>query len=116
MIYLYPPVLKYKMGIFYQIYVNVFWCLRRVHKMMNEDYSKPMETRDSTWMSLSAVYADGNMIDVTETAMDVLRKDAILTPDYLEMSLRMTGVQDWFYLTKSLEYTKIPTEGVLNGL
>lgn len=104
------------MQFLYWAYVQVFWCLRRTHKIFSIDYSKPMEPNDSKWMMIDAKLEDGSTIDVTEQVRDVIRSDAILTADFLEKALRIRHVESWNYLTKTLEYNKIPPEGVLNGL
>ena len=104
------------MQFLYWAYVQVFRCLRRTHKMFSVDYSKPMEVNDSMWMMVDAKLEDGSTIDVTEQVRDAIRSDAILTHDFLENALRIRHVESWNYLTKTLEYNKIPPEGILNGL
>jgi hypothetical protein len=104
------------MEFMYWAYVRVFRCLRRTHKIFSTDYSKPMEVNDSKWLMVDAKLVDGTTIDVTEQIRDVIRSDAILTHEFLEKALRISPVESWNYLTKTLEYNKIPTQGVLNGL
>lgn len=60
--------------------------------------------------------SDGSTIDVTECVRDTFRHDVVLTPQILEGATRLDSVEGWYYLTKTLEYNKIPTEGVVNGL
>ena len=104
------------MRFLYWVYVNVFWCLRTVSKAFYEEQRvKPIETREATWLYVDA-NVNGDTHDVTERVRDYVRSDTILTPQLLESITRMEGVQSWGYLTKSLEYNKIPAEGVVNGL
>lgn len=104
------------MQILYWAYVNVFRCLRRIHKIFSEDNSKPIEIQNAHWLSVDAYMEDGSTIDVTDQIRNIYRSDALLYPSHLENALRMDDVVDWYYLTQTLEYNKIPTEGVLNGL
>lgn len=104
------------MNIIYKLYVNVFWCCRRVHKILSEDHSEPIKVPEAEWLSLSAMYPDGTVVDVTDKVKDLFDKKTKLTPDLLEISLNTDRALDWFYLTKTFDYNKIPTEGVLNGL
>ena len=100
----------------YWVYVNIFWCLRRVHKTFSEDYSVDMKKHECEWLCVEAVLSDASIVDVTDMIRNIIRNDATLTPIFLEQSLRMENVVDWYYLTKTLEYNKIDTTGVLNGL
>ena len=105
------------MNVFYQVYANLFCCIKRIHKLFNED-QKPLEfsVRDSDWLSVDANMLDGTTQDITETVRDCMRHDALITPEVLERITQIENVASWGYLTKTLEYNKIPTEGVVNGL
>jgi len=100
----------------YWVYVNIFWCLRRVHKTFSNDNSSDIKKYDAEWLSVDAVLSDSTIVDVTDRIRNIIRNDAILTPTFLERCLRMENVIDWYYLTKTLEYNKITAKGVLNGL
>lgn len=104
------------MHVLYWAYVNIFRCLRRLHKVFSEEYSKPIERQKSQWLSVHAELEDGNTIDVTDKIRNIYRDDALLVPWELKNALRMEDVSNWYYLTQTLEYNKIRTEGVLNGL
>jgi hypothetical protein len=104
------------MRIFYWVYVNVFWCLRRVHKVFVEEQAKPIEFHESSWIYVDATLENGETQDVTEHLRDNVRHDAMLTPEFLKRVTRLENVESWGYLTKALEYNKIPAEGIVNGL
>jgi hypothetical protein len=104
------------MRLFYWVYVNVFWCLRAVHKVFSEDYRKPIEVRDNSWMYVDATFRNGETQDVTEQLRDRVRHDALLTPEFLASVTHLENVESWGYLTKALDYNKIPAEGIVNGL
>ena len=105
------------MNILYWVYVNVFWCLRRVHKILGEE-KRPieLEVHNSKWLSVDATFADGTTKDVTEIIRDSIRSDTLLTPNILERVTRLDNVESWAYLTTALEYNKITADGIVNGL
>jgi hypothetical protein len=67
-------------------------------------------------MSVYAEYHCGQTIDVTSLVKYTFHPDIVLTPDILAQGLSMSNVRSWYYLTKTLEYNKIPDEGIVNGL
>jgi hypothetical protein len=60
---------------------------------------------------------DGTAQDITDTVREKLNHNVLITPEILEQITRIDdNVESWTYLTKTLEYNKIPAEGVVNGL
>ena len=104
------------MDIFYKIYVNLFWCFRRIYKIYNEEARVEMNVRESTWLSVDATMLDGTTQDITDTVREGLNHNDLITPEILEKITRLDNVESWAYLTKTLEYNKITAEGVVNGL
>jgi hypothetical protein len=104
------------MNIIYWVYTRVFWCLRRFHTIFSQDFSKPIQLRDSKWLYVDATFHDGTTLDVTEILRDTARHDMMFTPAKLSEMTNLTDVKNWGYLTTTLDYNKITTEGVVNGL
>jgi len=77
---------------------------------------KPLEVHENKWLCVDAVLQNGETRDVTEELRNYIRNDATLTPVFLEKVTKLENVESWNYLTKALEYNKIPAEGILNGL
>lgn len=100
----------------YWAYVNVFRCLCRVRRALWEEASKPIELKDSKWLSVDAHVYDGSIVDITDQMRNVFRGDAFLTPSKIENALRMDNVESYHYLTTTLEYNKIEADGIVNGL
>jgi hypothetical protein len=100
----------------YWVYVNVFWCFRQTQKLLYTDEPKQLEASKSKWMMVDATLKDGGYMDVTDQIRNIVRSDALLTPEFLEKTLRIENVAYWSYLTQTLEYNKIPPEGIVNGL
>ena len=90
--------------------------MRRVYKMTTTDVSVPLPTRDPNWIYVSANMMDGTEEDVTDRVRLILREDELVTPWRLTEITELKGVESWTYLTKTLEYNKIPSHGVANGL
>jgi len=84
--------------------------------MVTVDVSIPLPSRDPIWLCLSANMMDGSDIDVTEMVRLTLRDDEIVTPWRLTELTGLQGVKSWSYLTKTLEYNKITSSGIVNGL
>jgi len=104
------------MSCLYWAYVNVFRCVRSVHKVLWEEVSKPIQIQTSNWLLVEARMNDGTTIDVTDQIRNVFRDDAFLTQSKLESALRMENVESYNYLTTTLEYNKIEADGIVNGL
>ena len=77
---------------------------------------KPIELHESNWLYVDATFKNGDVEDITEQVRDAIRHDAIITPAILERVTRLEDVESWGYLTKALDYNKIPAEGIVNGL
>ena len=103
------------MSIWYFFYTEAFRCFRRVYKILNMNVSVPLPIRDPIWLSINANMFDGTDEDVTDRVKLTLREDELVTPWRL---VEITGLkaQSWSYLTKTLEYNIIPSQGVNNGL
>jgi hypothetical protein len=105
------------MYILYWAYVNVFWCLRRVHKLFGEEQTPvEIQAHNATWLSVDATFSNGTTQDMTEVVRETFRHDALLTPDILARATRLDDVVSWRYMTTALEYKEIQAEGVVNGL
>ena len=104
------------MNIWYILYTEAFRCFRRIYKIVRPEVSIPLQTRDPFWLSINANMFDGVEEDVTEKVKCVLREDECVTPWRLTEITGLKGVESWSYLTKTLEYNKIPSHGVINGL
>lgn len=104
------------MSIWYILYIKAFRCFRRFYKIVTTDVSIPLPTRDPIWLSINANMLDGPDQDVTEIVRPVLREDENVTPWRLTEITELKNVRSWSYLTKTLEYTEIPSYGVTNGL
>jgi hypothetical protein len=47
------------MNVFYWVYVNVFWCLRRVHKLLGEENTPvQIEVHNAKWLSMDATFTN----------------------------------------------------------
>ena len=104
------------MNIWYFLYTEAFRCFRRLYKIVKVDVSVPLPTRDALWLSINANMVDGEDQDVTDRVRHILREDENVTPWRLTEITELKGVKSWSYLTKTLEYTEIPSYGVTNGL
>ena len=104
------------MNILYILYTEAFRCFRRFYKIVNAEVSIPISSRDPNWLSVNASMVDGTEQDVTEQVKPILKFDELVTPWRLTEITELKGVESWSYLTKTLEYNKIPSHGVINGL
>ena len=104
------------MNILYLLYIELFRCARRVYRLAKAEVPIPLPTHDALWLSLNANMVDGTEQDVTEQVKPILKVDELVTPWRLTEITELKGVESWSYLTKTLEYNKIPSHGVINGL
>jgi len=100
----------------YTIYKEAFRCMRRVYKITRPEVSVPLPTRDPLWLSINANMFDGTEEDVTDRVRLVLKEDDMVMPWKLTEITELKNVESWSYLTKTLEYNKIPSHGIANGL
>jgi len=90
--------------------------MRRVYRMTRVEVSVPLPTRDPLWLSINANMFDGTEEDVTDRVRLVLKEDEMIMPWKLTEITELKNVESWSYLTKTLEYNKIPSHGIANGL
>jgi len=84
--------------------------------MTRVEVSVPLPTRDPLWLSINANMFDGTEEDVTDRVRLVLKEDEMIMPWKLTEITELKNVESWSYLTKTLEYNKIPSHGIANGL
>ena len=100
----------------YRVYTKLFRCSRRVRKLFVKDVPKEMNAQTGKWIAVYAEMENGTIFEVTPQIRSIYPPNTIIMPFILRMDLRMDDVRSWYYFTETLEYNKIPDEGIVNGL
>ena len=105
----------------YWLYTQLFYCCRRVDKVLFRDASEPRKELtveiplpQYPWLSISAIRGDEE-VDVTELVNEKAQVGQMITPDWLAEITNEIDVSKWEYVSSlTFEVGEITSDGLVN--
>jgi hypothetical protein len=96
-----------------QIYRTGFWLYRKLFPVEYQHVPIKKSVSKLPWMFVGIELKDGTLLDRTEEANYLAKKDVVVTRDNIDISIDSRLIKRYFYLDSvTLKEEEIPAEGI----